>query len=218
MNRLSLLCICGVLCASPLFARMGDTVSSLESRLIADRFAVQLKGDMASNLISRGPLRIFLDLAQDLESAFDYVVYMKSANGERLSTTDAKSGKVPDGWTYTAMLLRGVVVAETYERKSGSSSKGMNPHEKKGLLLVNQSTFAWEKLRNMTRPSGERLQGLIQYNFYRSDEKVFAKFDRNHATFIRKELDEQLREKRSVRNAEIDSENRDALQLSISGF
>ena len=70
----------------------------------------------------------------------------------------------------------------------------------------------------MTRPSGEELQGLTQYNFYRSDEKVFAKFDRNHATFIRKELDEQLREKRSVRNAEIDSENRDALQLSISGF
>ena len=218
MIRLPLLMICSAFMVSALSARIGDTASSLESRITADRFAVELKGDAASNQIRRGPLKRFLDLAEDLEDAFEYRVYMKSAIGERLSTTDAKSGKVADGWTYTAMLLRGVVVAETYERKRGTSAVGLNPHEKKGLLLVNQSTYAWEELQNMARLDGTELQGLIQYNFYRSDGKVFARFDRNHATFIRKELDEKLREKRSVRNAEIDTQNRDALQLSIAGF
>ena len=168
--------------------------------------------------ISRGPLRRFLDLAAELEDSFEYRVYMKSADGERLSTTDAKSMRIPDGWIYTAMLLRGVVVAETYERRKVDGDSRVNPHEKKGLLIINQGTSTWTELTRMVLPDGTEVEGMTEYNYLRADKKVFAKFERNHAIFIRKELDEKLREKRSIKNAEIDEANKGALvELSISG-
>lgn len=218
MTRLSTFLVA---CAIPLLsldARIGDSASGLNQRLTADRFAVELRGEGADRLVQRGPLRRFLDLTEDMEDAFEYRVYLKSANGERLSSTDAKGMRVADGWTYTAMFLRGVVVAETYQRTKVRGDTRINPHEKLGLLIVNQLSHSWDELDDMMTADGEEVEGMTDYTYLRSDGKVFAKFERDHALFIRQELDQKLREQRSVKNAEIDAEHRDALQLSISGF
>lgn len=215
---LTLTLVSSIIC-QPLLARIGDNPDSLERRMTAERLAVEIRGDGVEKIVQRGPLRRFLDLTEELEESFEYCVYIKSADGERLSTTDAKKLSVVNGWTYTAMFYRGVVVAETYQRKrtDGEDSR-INPHEKKALLIINQHTHAWEELKDMETESGEKVEGLAQYNFLRSDGTVFAKFERNHALFIRKELDEKLREQRSIKNAEIDEEHRSALELSIAGF
>ncbi|MGB0371006.1 MAG: hypothetical protein ACPGN3_06610 [Opitutales bacterium] len=218
MIRISVLSTICLISVIPGLARIGDNEQSLERRLTADRLAVEIRGDSAQRMVERGPLRRFLDLTEELEDAFEYRVYFKSANGERLSTTDAKGARLEDGWTYTGMFLKGVVVAETYERKKAEGDSRINPHEKKGLLIINQHSFAWDELDNMTLPSGEEVEGMTQYDYLRNDGKVFAKFERNHAIFMRKELDEKLREQRSIKNAEIDEEHRGALELSIAGF
>ncbi|MEM9026280.1 MAG: hypothetical protein AAGB06_05030, partial [Verrucomicrobiota bacterium] len=71
---------------------------------------------------------------------------------------------------------------------------------------------------DMILPSGDKVEGLIEYNYLRSDGKVFAKSNNSHVIFVRCELDERLRELRALKNAEIDAENLDALGLSIAGF
>lgn len=213
LSLLACLCFC-----SSLHARVGDTAKTLEDRISADQLAAEIKGESGAALVSKGPLRRFLDFTEELEQSFAYKVYMKSADGTRISSQDAREMNLGNGWIYTAMFLQGVVVAETYERKNGKGEARLNPHEKKGLLAVNQSVFAWEELDDMVLPSGEEVEGMTEYHYLRNDSKVFARFDRNYAIFIRKELDEKLRERRSIRNAEVDQQNRGALQLSIAGF
>ncbi|MEM9026406.1 MAG: hypothetical protein AAGB06_05675, partial [Verrucomicrobiota bacterium] len=110
-------------------ARIGDSEKSLDRRLTADRFAVELRGDGAQRLLESGPLRQVLDFSDDIEEIFEYKSFIKSANGDRLSTTDAKEERVADGWNYTAVIFGGIVVAEGYERVNGRQRTRINPHE-----------------------------------------------------------------------------------------
>ena len=77
MKILPLFSLCVFLvCASESFARLGDTASSLDHRLTADRFAVELRGASAQRIVSRGhlsppqrrndPLRSILNETRDL--------------------------------------------------------------------------------------------------------------------------------------------------------
>ncbi|MEM7672464.1 MAG: hypothetical protein AAF212_03895 [Verrucomicrobiota bacterium] len=199
-------------------ARIGDSERSLDRRLTADRYAVELRGNGAQRLLESGPLRQVFDFSEDVEEIFEYKSYIKSANGDRLSTTDAKGEGVANGWNYTAVIFGGIVVAESYERVNGSRNTPINPHEMKSLLVINQLNHSWDELDEMTLPSGDKVDGLIEYDYLRSDGKVFAKSNESHIIFVRGELDERLRERRALKYAEIDAENLDALGLSVAGF
>ncbi|MFP4351949.1 MAG: hypothetical protein ACLFRP_01650 [Puniceicoccaceae bacterium] len=205
------LCGCFSLClaaALPLDARIGESRSDVESRLIREsgRGLEISDGDLEAFYLARSPVSgpvsalegenvqtvLYYKTNDDLRpSSAD--LWQRDKNGRRSSNPDPK----PDGWILEVVYLNGVSVLELYQR-----SKPLTDFEIKGLLAANQGRAEWVEGAPPEEDEEVLAPQVFPVNHYRRDLGVYANVSGNSVLLYDPRLDALIDEKQTESAAE----------------
>ncbi len=167
-------------CLSPLHARLGESRSELERRLLqgSDRAMEVTDGSLEEFYQSRAPVRESLRILE--ENGLEYTVYYKSGDDVGAASSDLwlrdRSGRrsdrpdpKPDGWLLHVAYLNGVSVLEYYSR-----SEPLTEIESAGILLRNVGESRWVKGKVPTDDENVIVPRVFPANHYREDFAIYA--------------------------------------------
>lgn len=210
ISRLGLLfgCLIAVgLWLPPAEARIGESQSSLEGRLLRDRTAVKYRSqDVQARLNDRSvPYR---GLYSFFPGGVVHELYFKPAEDSRASRRDL-SDAFPEGWTLHVVYWRGQSVFEAY-RRNGSN---ISSFEEAGLLSLVSGDSYWKRIpREQAKPSA------FGYNFEREDGRLRALRSNNYLIIFRPEFDELVLQEQETARAEREARDQERAPDSLQGF
>jgi len=155
------------------FARIGESRSSLENRLIEKGGAINVSnGQVYQHLLQKTPFTAALP-PDDKEVTV--AIYYKKADDERAFASQLLDDrdqplKNPPGWILYVAYYQGQSMLEYY-RKPG----GITEAETNGILLLNRGSANWvrQKLPETENP-GDDYESILPHNLHRSDYRVLA--------------------------------------------
>ncbi len=200
--------VCLIGCAGILQARPGETRSTLERRLLADRTAVKVSSrDVEAKLDDRSvPYKHLYD---HLPEGAEHEIYFKPAENVKASQGDLEENRFPDGWEVHVIYFKDRSVFEAY-RRNGS---GITRFEQEGLLSLNKGQSFWKKVdKNQAKPSA------IGYEYERDDGEVRALRNRNYFILYLPEFDELVFASMEEKRTEDEEEAKEKAPDSLAGF
>jgi hypothetical protein len=188
-------------------ARVGESRSSLESRLLKDRTAVKVPSRLQEKLLNDRsvPYRALYEYFP--ESAEQEVYYKLSEDGQ--ATTADLETTFPDGWMVHVVYLNGQSVFEAYRRNGA----GITRYEEEGILMVNMGGSHWQRVN----PKDVQ-NTAIGCSLERTDGEVRAIRKGNFLIVYRTEFDEAVKKLQDEANAESDAEAQENAPDSLRGF
>ncbi|WOO39793.1 hypothetical protein [Rubellicoccus peritrichatus] len=195
------------LCLGEAQARIGESRSTLEGRLLKDRQAIKVSSRKLPGLIEHKsvPYRRFLEYFP--ESA-EHMVYYKPAEGEQASTDDLDV-TFPDGWMLHVVYYKGRSVFEAYRRNGA----GINRYEESGLLLRTKGESFWKNVDGK-----DREETAMGYTMERDDGEIRANRQGNFMIFYMPEFDLAIKTQLDEENAEADELAQEKAPDSLAGF
>ena len=201
LPRFSAFLCLSLFAAFPLEARIGESRSELESRLIrqSGRGLEVSDGDLESFHLGRSPAAGPVSALEG--EKVDFVLYYKindeviptsarlwrkDRNGRRTSNPEPK----PDGWMLHVVYLNGVSVLEYYQR-----SKSLTSVEREGLLARNQGNSGWARGKPPSDDDGVLVPKVFPVNHYRKDFAVYGNLRGDNVLFFDPRLDALVHEK-----------------------
>lgn len=188
-------------------ARIGESRSTLEGRLLRDRTAVKVPTKKQQNLIGHRsvPYRQYLEYFP--ENA-EHMLYYKPAEAERASTDDLDD-QFPEGWMLHVVYYKGRSVFEAYRRNGAA----INRHERSGLLLRAKGESFWKNIG-----PNDREDSAMGYSMERDDGEVRANQQGNFMIFYMPEFDLAIKEQMDEEKAENDLLAQETAPDSLEGF
>lgn len=147
--------------SSPAFARLGESESDVEERLIRSRLGRVYEGKILEK--KRGRLKALHPLVSAIrqvrgDEELNSVLMFKSADGEKISSSDWSShGMWNSGWDFEYLVVENRVVAEAYYRVGAEISV----FEFNGLMALNNRGQTWLKRDELSEADLERF-GLAE--------------------------------------------------------
>lgn len=192
-------------------ARVGESQTQLESRLLSDRTAVKIPSrDVTAKLEHRSvPYR---GLLRHLPQEFEHVIYYKPAERARASRADL-SAEFPEGWEVHVIYHRGRSLFEAYRRNGA----GITRYEEEGILLLNRRDSYWKRI-----PQDQARDTAIGYNYELDDGTLRAFRQGPYLIIYNAEMDKKLKEAidaiRAEERAEADALAQQKAPDSLQGF
>ncbi|MEO0794528.1 MAG: hypothetical protein AAFX93_05185 [Verrucomicrobiota bacterium] len=188
LSVIALACCLGIQLAN---ARVGDSRSTLERRLLTEGGAVKLLDDeVFEQHFKKSPFKDTLDPESD---TYEMVLYYKTADGGKAYSSrvlDDRERPVanPDGWLIFVVYARGQSVFEAYKRSSG-----LTEAESNGLLLLNRGDGTWNRgtLPTDAYPSKD-YKPLLKHNLFRSDNQLLAQQNGSYLVLFDVDFDAYL--------------------------
>lgn len=194
-------------CLDSVQARIGETRSTLEGRLLQDRTAIKVPERKMRALINHQTVPYRHLLMYFPENA-EQVLYYKPASDEKAEMDDLDT-EFPRGWMLHVVFYKGRSVFEAY-RRNGSK---VNRHEQSGLLLLNKGDSFWKKV-----DEGTRSKTAIGYSMERDDGEIRALPAGSFLIFYMPEFDEGIKVQLDERRAKSDASAKERAPDSIQGF
>lgn len=196
------------LAGSALEARIGETRSQFEGRVLGDRTMIRYPADAVERKITHRDA-FYRQFYEFMPGGIEHQVYFKRAEKSPASQSDLRQGEFPPGWDLHVIYLQGRIVFEAY-RRSGAR---LSDAEFNGLLHLNRGDSFWVNASDApSRPSA------INYRFITEDGAMRAVRTGNHAVFIDSALDERIHAHRQAANEERRREQERSAPGSLSGF
>jgi hypothetical protein len=193
--------LCPLLIAlAPAQARVGESRSSLETRLFNSGGLEYNDDEMVARLKKGKP---YTKLDGVMPASAEVRIYYKSADGARLKPSELKARRGSGGWDVHVVYISGNSVLELYERSGGMSDFEMNR-----LLAVQAGGSFWKKVGK----DDEETPSAFGFSMIRDDGKVRAKKSgRNALLFVNSQFDARLKE---VKVADL----QERAPVSVQGF
>lgn len=216
MHKKTLLILLSITLAfGGLFARVGESRSSLEGRLVRSQLAVPYPDDriMSKAKDNRVPYRHVVDyFPEDCQHA---IYYKKTGNDKPIPAEIAISERqqrrneevYPEGWELHVVYLRNTSIFEAYRRNGQGGFE-----EVEVMALLDLSANNWQHAQDPKEPS------VIGYQYVTEDGKLRAR--RYHDTVIvyMKELDVACEKRRDAVIGERAEEIKKTLPAELNGF
>ncbi|MFP4261237.1 MAG: hypothetical protein ACLFS1_09180 [Opitutales bacterium] len=189
-----------VLAPAPAQARIGESRSSLETRLFNSGGVEYNDDDMVA---SRKKGKPYTKLDGVMPASADVRIYYKSAEGIRTKPSELSGRRVGSGWDVHVLYINGKSVMELYERSGSMSDFEMNR-----LLAVQSGGSFWKKVGK----DDKEMPSAFGFSMIRDDEKVRAKKSgRNGLLFVNSQFDTRLKE---IKEADL----QEKAPVSVQGF
>lgn len=201
--------------ASPLEARVGESQSSIEGRLLgsekAAKYTIKAKNRRGESILEQKQRafrfnHIFQFLPEGTKP--EIAVYYKAVGDHVASLSLMENEGNPPGWEYSIYFHNNVSQIEVYKR-----SQAMNQLEINGLLNMNRGDFRWLKAEDIKDEDGEvkKLDTVLGYTHIRSDGALRCIVDGSSIAMFSTKFDESLFEAKKRKEAE-------TLPDSLKGF
>ncbi len=186
-------------------ARIGESKSSLENRLLKDRTAVKVPSRDRDALLEHRSV-LYKNLYEFLPEDIEQEIYYKLAEDGQATTADLEE-LFPDGWMVHVIYYKGQSVFEAYRRNGA----GINRYEEEGILMLNKGGSHWQYVKDASETA-------IGYNMERADGEVRALKKGNYLILYRTEFDQGIKTLKDEAAAEGDALSKEAAPDSIQGF
>ncbi|QYY35180.1 hypothetical protein [Ruficoccus sp. ZRK36] len=197
--------------ASAATARIGETQSELEGRMLKNRTAVKVPARNQEVMLADRSIP-YKHIYALLPEGVEQVIYFKPAEAEAAATSDLETpgrNPFPDGWTVHVIYYNGRSVFEAYRRAGAPMSR----YEMESILVLNKGDSNWERV-----DAKNAAPSVIGYNFQRADKQVLANKKGGTLILFSPQLDAVMLETRQVANAESDQEAQEKAPDSVRGF
>jgi hypothetical protein len=189
-------------------ARVGESISRLEERLLSGRTAVRYSPHEVEGMVFHASTP-YRELLRFLPDGFTHHYYFKPAEDRRASRRDIDDRTFSPGWHLHVISLRGVSVFEAY-RRSGAP---LSDAEVEGLLLLNRGASHWGRV------SADAVsKSAFGYLYEREDGELRAHRMGSTLLIFRPSLDERLHEARAEHLERVRRREMEAAPDSLSGF
>ena len=195
------------ICLGSALARIGETQSTLESRLLQDRTAIKVPERKMKSLINHNTVP-YRNLLMYFPENSEQVLYYKPASGEKAEMADLDV-EFPRGWMLHVVFYKGRSVFEAYRRNGAR----VNRHEQSGLLLLNKGDSFWKKIDD-----GAKEKSALGYSMERDDGEIRALSSGSFLIFYMPEFDKGIKTQLDERRAEKDASAKERAPNSIEGF
>jgi len=203
-----LLTLAVTLVAPEASARVGESMTRMEERLLSGRTAVRYSPHEVEGMVSHASTP-YRDLLRFIPEEFNHHYYFKPAEARRASRRDIDERTFSPGWHVHVISLRGVSVFEAY-RRSGAQ---LSDAEVDGLLLLNRGTSHWRRV------SGEAASAsAFGYLYEREDAELRAQRMGSTLLIFRPSLDERLYKARAEYLERVRRREVEAAPDSLTGF
>lgn len=162
------LCLLNAALAPACQARIGESRSQLEGRLLENRRGLPYPEEYLQEKFRRVP---FSNLLHYLPSeGVELAAYHKKASSERVSRSELEGRNAqPMGWDLLVIYYRGKSVLEAYRRNGPPLAEA----ERDLLLAIQRGGTSWEP-QDRSPLEAENLQPLLKPKFVRADEQLAA--------------------------------------------
>lgn len=167
----------GLLLMAPfsLKGRIGESVESIERRILANGGIVYRDEEIKSNRQRGMPYLAFMDY---LPESVELRIYFKSHDGKKPRSSSLDKKKMHPGWDIHIFYQKGKSVLEVYRR-----SQSMTDAEKNLLLGVLADGSFWKRVQ-----SGKEDKGMpptaFGYNILRDDSRIRGKISGNNSIMV----------------------------------
>jgi len=188
-----------VLLTLPLEARLGESMSQFERRLVSSSGkGIEVRGDELIQFYrQQSPVYGWIEPIKD---EVEYKIYFKInedviPTSGRLWESAGNRGRRPirrpEGWLVYVVYYRGQSVLEYYLR-----SQSISPFEERGLLSLNGEFDKWKRGR---LPSSKEFRSVdvLPVNRYLEDGSLYASVGGDHVVIYNPRLDELIVERRN---------------------
>lgn len=150
-------------------ARIGDTISDLESRLEQVGRGREYSRDVAPSRYRRLPIDDLLNLVpEDRDINLEKRVYFKHASTDSARSSEMEEGP-KSGWDLIVLYYNGRSVVEVYRRLGPRITEP----ETTALLVLFQDGSVWEKVQRHPESQSEP-PPILRANYWRKDGNLAA--------------------------------------------
>lgn len=194
-------------------ARIGESRSKLESRILTKRVGVKYAPDTYNRKILENKKLPYYKMLEYLPEGVEHFVYFKPAEDRQASRSDVSDPKkVQPGWDLHVIFYRGKSVFEAYRRNGDAISN----FELSGLLILNGRNSRW--LKDDELKAKKPAESFLGITYMLADGSVLATKRGNTLLFFTSELDEHLfQERKKIRDEKYDEAQKNAPH-SVKGF
>jgi len=174
---------CLLIVFAPAQARIGESRSSVESRLLNSGGLEYSDGEMLANKRKRKPYTKFEGV---MPPSTEIRIYYKTADGSRPKPSELDGRRMGTGWDLHVLYVNGKSVMELYER-----SQSMSDFESNRLLAVQAGGSFWKKVDR----GEEKAPSAFGYEMIRDDGEVRARKEGDRGIlFVDSQFDARLKE------------------------
>lgn len=209
MSRYPLLIVTLLLSATllPAHARIGESRSEMQTRLLRDRRLIEYPERYISRKLSDRAVNYRSHL-QYFPEGSDHAMFLKRAEDVTVSRSDLDSAPFPDGWDLHVVYFKNISVFEAYRRNGAQ----LTVAEVNELLALNRGDSFWKRVNRRDQPQ------VWQADFILDDGSMVASRSGNIVIFYRPEFEQIVRDQVNAQRSFNESEEEARAPLSIKGF
>lgn len=192
----------------PLPARVGESQTQLESRLLSNRTGIEVPTRQVKQIIDHRSVP-YRSLYEYFPENAVHELYFKPAEDDAATTSVFDATDFPDGWLVHVVYYKGRSVFEAYRR----NGDGMSKYEEEGLLMLNKGDSHWNRATKE-----EARQTVLGVNYKRTDGEVFAVKKGQTFIFYMPEFDQGIKTQLEEDQQDADEKARENAPDSVRGF
>lgn len=188
-------------------ARVGETRSEMENRLMRDRRVIEYPERYLSRKIADRAVG-YRNHVQYFPEGSKHCIYFKRAEDVTVSRSDLDAAPFPDGWDLHVVFFKNISVFEAY-RRNGS---GLTAAEVSALLMLNRGDSFWQRVNRREQPQ------VWPADFVLDDGSMLASRMGNILVFYRPEFEGIVRQQVEVEREAAKEAEEQRAPSSVLGF